>query len=151
MNTKNCVVLVQHRGDSEYNDFIGKFYHFPEKYIKLLEKDNLEFVYYEPTTKGGKGSYFGYGKIKRIFGDKKVKNHYYAEIYNYQPFAEDVPFFEQNTSLNRETPPYYNQQNSVRRIAPKALDEICLDGGILLSFKSDAHLIKVLGEELTVL
>ncbi len=31
MNAKNSVVLVQHRGDSEYNDFIGKFYHVPEK------------------------------------------------------------------------------------------------------------------------
>lgn len=148
MDKKNCVVLVQHRGKSEYNDFIGKFYHFPEKYIKLLQKDHIEFVYFEPTTKGGKGSYFGYGKIKRIFEDKKVKNHYYAEIYNYQPFAKDVPFFDNNTNSNRETPPYYNQQNSARRIDPKTLDEICLDGGILLSFKSDAHLIKVLGEEL---
>jgi signal transduction histidine kinase len=148
MDKKNCVVLVQHRGDSEYNDFIGKFYHFPEKYVKLLQKDNIEFIYYEPTTKGGKGSYFGYGKIKRTFEDKKVKNHYYAEITNYQPFAKDVPFYDDKTSSNREKPPYYNQQNAVRRIDPIALDEICLDGGIQLSFKSDSHLIKVLGEEL---
>lgn len=52
MNKRNCFVILQNREESQYNDFIGKFYHFPKKYIKQLSQDNIEFVYYEPKKKG---------------------------------------------------------------------------------------------------
>ena len=29
MEERNCLILTQYRNDSDYNDFIGKYYHFP--------------------------------------------------------------------------------------------------------------------------
>ena len=145
MASSKCVVLVQNRKASEYNDFIGKYYHFPQKYKKMLSEKNLEFVYYEPV-KNGSGSYFGYGKLGDVFPDKREKGHYFIEITEYKPFANEVIF--DGMDGKRETGPGYNAQNSVRKILPEELETICLDGGILLNFNADAHLIKVLGEEL---
>ena len=63
--TRNCLVLTQHRDDrSSYNDFIGKFYHFPandkKSYAGQFTDLPLEFIYYEPQGNGGKGEFFGY-------------------------------------------------------------------------------------------
>ena len=146
MNKRNCFVILQNRGESQYNDFIGKFYHFPKKYIKQLSQENIEFVYYEPKKKG-EGVYFGYGKISKIFEDKKEPEHYFAEIVDYKPFSIEVPFLDDQGN-RRETGPGFNIQNSVRSIDSQLLDELCLDGGIILNIESDAHLIKVLGEQL---
>jgi len=146
MNKRNCFVILQNRGESQYNDFIGKFYHFPKKYIKQLSQDNIDFVYYEPKKKG-EGVYFGYGKISKIFEDKKEPEHYFAEIVDYKPFSIEVPFLDDRGN-RRETGPGFNIQNSVRSIDSQLLDELCLDGGIILNIESDAHLIKVLGEQL---
>jgi len=147
VSDRNCVVLAQHRTESEYNDFVGRFYHFPRKYLRLLSEENLEFGYYEPTKRGGSGVYFGYGRLGRIFPDKRETGHYFAEVIEYRPFAEDVPFLN-DQGEPRESGPSYNPQNSARRIEPDALDGICLDGGFMLPFTADAHLVKVLGEEL---
>ncbi len=145
MSDINYLVLDQYREQSEYNDFLGKFYHFPEKYLNYF-KSNTEFVYYEPK-KRGKGIYFGFGKIlKKPFKDKREPKHYFVEISDYKSFSIEVPFELEGNP--RETAPYYNSQNAVRRIKQNTLEEICLDGGILLNFKADAHLIKVLGEQL---
>jgi len=146
MNTRNCFVILQNREESQYNDFIGKFYHFPKKYIKQLSQKNIEFVYYEPKRKG-EGVYFGYGKISKIFEDKKEPEHYFAEIVDFKPFSIEVPFLDEKGE-RREKGPGFNMQNSVRSIDSQLLDELCLDGGILLNFNADAHLIKVLGEQL---
>ena len=146
MPERNCFVLLQHRQDSEYNDFIGKFYHFPQKYIKQLSKSNIEFVYYEPK-KRGKDVYFGTGRIGKVFEDKREIGHYFAEILDYKPFTVPVPF-KDSSGNQRENGPGYNVQNAVRAISPQILDEICLDGGVQLNFKADAHLVQVLGEQL---
>lgn len=146
MNTRNCFVILQNRKESQYNDFIGKFYHFPKKYIKQLSQKGIEFVYYEPK-KSGEGVYFGFGKIAKIFEDKKEPEHYFAEIVDYNPFSIEVPFLDDQEN-RRETGPGFNVQNSVRSIDQDLLDELCLDGGIILNIESDAHLIKVLGEQL---
>jgi signal transduction histidine kinase len=141
-----CVVLLQNRKDTEYNDFVGKFYHFPKKYLNLLSNPNVEFVYYEPEKKG-EGVYFGYGKIVKIFPDKREEDCYFAEIVGYKPFSTPIEFNSKNGQA-RENGATYNAQNVVRRIPADILDGICLDGGIVLNFKADAHLLKVLGEQL---
>lgn len=146
MKDRNCFVLLQNREKSEYNDFIGKFYHFPKKCVKQLSQKNIEFVYYEPKKKG-EGVYFGYGKIAKIFEDKREPDHYFAEIVEYKYFSIEVPFLDKQGN-RRETGPGFNIQNSVRSIDAKLIDELCLDGGIVLNIESDAHLIKVLGEQL---
>jgi len=142
------LVLLQHRTDSQYNDFIGKYYHFPKKYLGLLSRPGVRFVYYEAAKKGA-AVYFGYGEInpQGIFKDKQVPDHFFAEVINYKSFDRLVDFKDADGSP-RETGPGYNAQNAVRQIDQKTLDEICLDGGILLSFRADSHLVQILGEQL---
>jgi signal transduction histidine kinase len=143
---KICLVLDQYRNSQEYNDFTGKLYHFPSKYLNFFKADEIEFIYYEPK-RNGKGVFFGSGKIrKKPVEDKRETSKYYVEIEDYKPFKNEVPF--ENEDGPRETAPYYNPQNAVRQIKIDVLEEICLDGGIRLNFQADAHLMKVLGEEL---
>jgi len=90
---RNCLVLTQSRESSEYNDFVGRFYHFPDKYIGQFKNAPIEFVYYEPTKSGGEGVYFGYGKIvAQPTKDKKESGHYFVEVVDYKPFIEPVSF-----------------------------------------------------------
>jgi signal transduction histidine kinase len=154
MEKRNCLILTQYREGDQYNDFIGKFYHFPasdkKNYLKQFESLPIEFVYYEPDKKG-KGEFYGYGKIiKPPFPDKREKGHFFVEISDYKPFSKPVHFKNNDGEVlekifNKE---YYNYNNAVRRIAPDFLDTLCLDGNIQLNFKADSHLIKVLGEQL---
>jgi signal transduction histidine kinase len=151
---RNCLILTQYRKGDEYNDFIGKFYHFPvndrKNYLRQFENLPIEFVYYEPE-KHGDGIYYGYGKIsKKPFADKKLKDFYYVEIDDYHTFEKPV-YYKNDKSEVLETifnGEYYNPSNSVRKINSEFLDSLCLDGGITLYLESDAHLIKVLGEQL---
>jgi len=59
---RNSLVLTQLREGGEYNDFVGQYYHFPDKYEGQFKALPIEFVYYE-GTEHGEGVYFGYGKI----------------------------------------------------------------------------------------
>lgn len=148
MKERNCFVLLQIRDEkSDYNNFTGKYYHFPQKYHKQLsETKNIEFVYYEPST-GGKGQYFGYGRIVKIFKDKTKSGFYFAEIEGYKSFSKPVPFRDE-IGNQREFGASYNAQNAVRKISQEVLDGVCLDGGIILNFEVDAHLVQILGEQL---
>lgn len=154
MNKRSCLILTQYREGDQYNDFIGKFYHFPatenKNYLKQFDSLPIEFVYYEPDKKG-KGEFYGYGKIiKPPFEDKREKGHYFVEVSEYKSFSSPV-FYKNDEGeilekiFNSE---YYNYNNAVRKITPEFLDSLCLDGGILLHFKADAHLVQVLGEQL---
>ena len=151
---RNCLTLTQYRNGDEYNDFIGKFYHFPvndkKNYLRQFENLPLEFVYYEPE-KSGDGLFYGYGKInKKPFVDNRDSGYYFVEIDEYKPFSKPVKFKNEKGEIiekenNLET---YNPNNAVRKIKHTFLDELCLDGGINLYLESDAHLIKILGEQL---
>ena len=142
---RNCCVLAQLRTDSLYNDFIGKFYHFPKKYLGQFCKLPIEFIYYEPGENGG---YFGYGKVERPpFEDKREKGQFFAEISEYRPFSHVVGLVDEEGNI-RENSSHYNPRNAVREISSDILDDICLEGGINFNFRADAHLIKVLGEQL---
>ncbi len=154
MEERNCLILTQYRHDSDYNDFIGKYYHFPatsqKNYLNQFRSLPLEVVYYEPDKKG-EGVFYGYGKITRPpFVDKKTPDHYFVEISDFKVFSKPVSFKNESGEIlekihNTES---YNYNNAVRKIRPSFLDELCLDGGILLNFKADAHLVQVLGEQL---
>lgn len=154
MPTRNCLILTQYREDGPYNDFIGKFYHFPatenKNYLNQFQSLPIEILYYEPE-KRGKGEFYGYGRItKPPFEDKREPGHYFVEISDYKPLARPVYFKNSSGEVLEKlvNPEYYNYNDSVRKISQKLLDEICLDGGILLNFKADAHLVQVLGEQL---
>ena len=96
MEDRNCLILTQYRDDSQYNDFIGKFYHFPatakKNYLKQFDNLPIEVVYYEPDKKGA-GEFYGYGKItKPPFLDKREADHYFVEISDFRPFSSPVHF-----------------------------------------------------------
>jgi len=154
MNERNCLILTQYRNDSDYNNFIGKFYHFPatdkKNYLNQFKKLPIEVVYYEPDKKG-EGVFYGYGKItKPPFVDKKTPDHYFVEISDFKPFSKPFSFKGKDGEILEKifNAEFYNYNNAVRKIKSDFLDEICLDGGIVLNFKVDAHLIQVLGEQL---
>ena len=151
---RNCLVLNQYRENDSYNNFIGKFYHFPgtnnKNYLKQFKDLPLEVLFYEPS-KNGKGEFWGYGKIiEPPFADAREKDYYFVSIERFKKFSK--PVFFKNTKgeileqLYGNT--HYDPQNSVRKIPERILDEICLDGGIVLNIESDVHLIKILGEQL---
>ncbi|MCM4162457.1 MULTISPECIES: sensor histidine kinase [unclassified Arenibacter] len=154
MPDRNCLILTQYRNEGQYNDFIGKFYHFPasskKNYLKQFDNLPIEIVYYEPDKKG-EGVFYGYGKIKTPpFKDKREDGYYFVAISDYREFSNPVHFKNEYGEIiekifNEE---FYNYNNAVRKINPKFLDELCLDGGILLNFIADAHLLQVLGEQL---
>lgn len=103
MSDRNCLILTQYRDDSQYNDFIGKFYHFPtterKNYLKQFDNVPLEFIYYEPDKKGA-GEFYGYGKImKPPFPDKREPGHYFVEISNYSKFSKPVYFKNEGSEL----------------------------------------------------
>jgi signal transduction histidine kinase len=154
MESRNCLILTQYREGDQYNDFIGKYYHFPatakKNYLNQFASLPIEFVYYEPD-KHGRGVFYGYGKIiKPPFLDKTNPDHYFVEISEYKPFSVPVGFKNADEQILEKiyNTPFYNYNNAVRKIIPGFLDNLCLDGGIILNFEADAHLIQVLGEQL---
>jgi signal transduction histidine kinase len=71
-----------------------------------------------------------------------------VEVIDYKPFVEPVSFKNESGKIRESASPHYNAQNAVRKIPSQLFDEICLDGKVRLNFRADAHLIKVLGEQL---
>src|SRR5687768_3280956 len=93
MSDRNCLILTQYRTGSDYNDFIGKFYHFPvKKNQNYFQSLPIEFIYFEPQKKG-EGVFYGYGRIeKEPFPDRREADHLFVEIADYKPFSTPVPF-----------------------------------------------------------
>ena len=150
----NTLVLTQYRNGDKYNDFIGKYYHFPvnsnKSYLSMFDKLPVEFIYYEPS-KHGRGEFYGYGRITTPpFVDKNDEDYYFAEISDYKPFNSPVSYKNEKGEVieQKYNPNTYNYNNAVRRISKDFLDAVCLDGHILLNFESDAHLVNILGEQL---
>jgi hypothetical protein len=151
---RHCLVLTQYRRGGTYNDFIGKYYHFPatrnRNYLNQFRPLPIEVVYFEPE-KDGEGVFYGAGKIiNEPFLDKREPDHYFVEISDYKPFSKPVYFKNEKGEVieAKFSPKHYNYHNAVRKIDCKLFDELCLDGGIELNFKADSHLVQVLGEQL---
>ena len=154
MDNISTLVLTQYREGDEYNDFIGKYYHFPtnqnKSYLSMFDHLPVEFVYYEPI-KHGRGEFYGYGRIvKEPFKDKNNNDFSFVEIDEYKPFKHPVAYKNQHGEVIEQinNPETYNPNNAVRRITKSFLNDVCLDGHILLNFESDSHLVKILGEQL---
>src|ERR1035437_3000745 len=104
----NSLVLTQLRESSEYNSFVGQFYHFPDKYISQFKTLPIQFVYYE-GPENGDGIYFGYGKIATPpTKDKREPGCYFAEISDYKPFIEPVSWKDASGKNRESTSPHYN-------------------------------------------
>lgn len=154
MEKRNCLVLTQYREGDLYNDFIGSFYHFPsndkKSYLSQFSELPIEFIYYEPIKKG-EGVFYGYGRIEKpAFADKMQEGYSFVEVSDYKVFSKPVPYKNDQDEIieQKYNPKTYNANNAVRTITPEFLDAVCLDGEILVNFNTDAHLIKILGEQL---
>jgi hypothetical protein len=131
MSDNTYRVLDQYRENSDYADEIGKRYHFPEKHHKLLDVPGTPFLYYEPERKGN-AQFFGCGELGKITSDPKHRDMFFVDILNYRAFPKLVNSFD-SRGRRRESEPYYNSQNAVRRIAPDVFQAICTEGGVIFS------------------
>jgi hypothetical protein len=125
------LVLAQYREGSNYDDQIGSLYHFPRRYFNQLTLPEIEFIYFEPK-KSGKGEYFGYGQIGKVSPDPQNPDQFFAEILNYRPFSDPVPGLD-DEGKPRESGPFYNPQNAVRKTSSDIFAAICGEGGIDLT------------------
>jgi 5-methylcytosine-specific restriction protein B len=137
MQTTPYRILDQHRvGSSWAGDEIGKRYHFPKKYLKLLDAPGIRFIYHEPKTKG-KWEFYGCGEIGKVSPDPENNGEYFAEIVGYRPFLKPVSASGDNGE-RREDGPFFNQQNAVRRVELELFQRLCKEGGIT-DFPADAN------------
>lgn len=152
-NDKKCLILTQSRQGDAYEDFIGKFYHFPTNpdlnYESMFDELPVEFVYFEPTQMG-EGEFYGYGVIDTPpFKDKQNNDYSFVEIKEYKPFTKLVSYAnKQSEIIEQKYNSEINYNDLIRYINKDFLDSVCLDGHILLNFESDAHLVNILGEQL---
>ena len=85
-----------------YDDLPEVRYHFPRYYLNNVQKAlNDWIVYYEPrrasadpSSRGGRQSYFATARITDIKSDPRKTNHYYAYVEDYLEFDHPVPFYE---------------------------------------------------------
>jgi hypothetical protein len=133
MDPKLFLILPQSRNPNVPTPFAGKYYYFPAQSLSYFTGQSVEFVFSE-NKNGNQTVFYGSGKINKAFSDPSNSNFYFGEIVDYKTFTHDVTVDELITDI--------------QEITPERLEEICLDGGIKLNFKADAHLIKVLGEQL---
>ena len=116
MSDRNCLILTQYREGGEYNNFLGKYYHFPatnnKNYLNQFDSPPIEFLYFEPEKKG-KGVFYGYGKINKVpFPDKREDNYHFVEISEYKPFSKPV-YYKNDKGVALETiynPEHYNPE-----------------------------------------
>ncbi|MBM2575367.1 HNH endonuclease [Jannaschia sp. Os4] len=88
----NKVVLDTKQG-SAYDDATAERYHFPSRYLQPLRAAEGGWaVFRRPRDGGGGITYFGAGRIARIRADPDRPSYYYAEIADYLPFSDPVPW-----------------------------------------------------------
>ncbi len=88
--------------DPTYDDLPEQRYHFPRSYLRQVEAAKGDFVvYYEPrrvsgdpSSRGGRQSYFATARIVDVVPDSQRADHFYAYVDSYLDFARPVPFRE---------------------------------------------------------
>lgn len=123
----NPLVLNQYRHRSGYKDIVGVRYHFPNRYLKSFAHIPVAFVYYEPRE-GGEQVYFGTGIIRSVLTDTEDDSHSFADLDNYQSFADPIGFY--NGPNGQTWEPAKTMRNSVRRIPAELFQEILKSAGV---------------------
>lgn len=95
MKSRNCLVLSQYRDGDEFNDFVGKYYHFPvnaKNYLKQFDSLPIE-IFTTSLRKKAKESFSVMVELKinhsKIIG---IKTFYFVEIAEFKRFATPVFF-----------------------------------------------------------
>lgn len=90
--------VIAENDESEWDDKTGEYYHFPERYLPLLQL-GTQVVYYKGKLKNNafkdkrktkEPHYFGHDVIREITLDPNNKKAYFANIINYVEFELPV-------------------------------------------------------------
>ncbi len=91
--------VFQTKKDPSYDDDPGTRYQFPKIYLKRVEATVGDaIIYYEPSristgsARGGRMAYFAFGRVNSVRPDPNGNELYYADIVDYFPFTQPVPF-----------------------------------------------------------
>lgn len=84
---------------SKYQDLMGRWYHFPNRYLAQAKSALGDFVvFYQPrrnegpNSTGGSQSYTSMARVVGIRPDPKSADHHYADLAEYIKFDRPVPF-----------------------------------------------------------
>lgn len=134
---EHYLILTQQRNSTrnKYKDVVGDIYHFPvnkkKNYLNQFANLPAKFIYYEPTSNGGKGEFFGCGEIlESPLRDVNNEGYYFAKIKNYFPFTNPVHRKNKKGVIEEQNNPHYNAQNAVRKTTKELYIEICAAGGV---------------------
>jgi predicted HNH restriction endonuclease len=133
--------IITENDKSEWKDETGSKYHFPTRYLKIIEpgtkiiyyKGRLTDAAYKPYRLSSDPHYFGIGVIGAISrDDTSGKNDYFASIESYKKFARSVSFKIDGKPI--ETVPINKKQNywrdGVRAIDKNIYERIINIAGI---------------------
>ncbi len=92
--------VFTHADGSPYNDLPEERYHFPQTYLRAVERSVGDWiVYYEPRRieagserAGGRQAYFAAARVSRVERDWAREGHFYAYVRDYLAFPGAVPF-----------------------------------------------------------
>src|ERR1043166_7932866 len=140
-------VIPQQR-NAPASAFIGRILRLNERSAQALADLPTSFIYFDSSGPGG-GVYFACGKLKlpAIPAGDGSKDHL-VEVFDYKPFIEPVSFADVAGTPRETLASTSEAAKVIREVSRQVFDEICLDGKVQLHFRADAHLIKVLGEQL---
>lgn len=86
---------------SSYDDLREERYHFPDRYLNLVEQARNDWiVYYEPRrtegadSRSGRQAYFAMARVREVVPDRTKPGHHYAYLSDYVDFDQVVPFRE---------------------------------------------------------
>jgi len=117
---------------SGYDDLVSQRYHFPKRYLGIIERSLGDWVIYrEPRAGGGSMAYIATARIDKIIEDRDLKNHYYALVTDFQEFDFKVPWtvdgiYWEDALRRIETPKVgvYMRGRSVRELSNDDFDAI---------------------------
>jgi putative restriction endonuclease len=92
--------IFQTKLSPAYDDVPEERYHFPRTYLNQAQRTVGDWiVYYEPRrptaddlSRGGRQAYFAIARVTGIRPDAEKTDHFYADVKDYLPFDNPVPF-----------------------------------------------------------
>ena len=80
------------RPRTQYDDDIGRRYHFPNRYLAEAERTRNDWIVYrEPRRGGGRQAYVAVARVVRIEPDPSDPSFSYARVSHYLEFDAPVP------------------------------------------------------------
>lgn len=139
MPTRYLVLTQKPHGFSRYNDVEGVIYHFPKRYLRLLNTPLTRFVYYRPAEGAAPNErcrYIGHGIIGEYFQDTNDPNLYYVPVLfpdvrfkRYVPLRDEEQRYYETGTFD---PPRFEWE-AVREVEEFAFNRIVIAGGVVSS------------------